>query len=175
MRITHGKGFDYSVAMKNLIRWTTVLLLSLFAAALHATTPPDPEATAMKFIGALNTANLEATLGLFSENATVFAPLPDSPSRLEGKDQIAEVFGPLYAHLRTTIDGPEYMELAPRDLEVQIDGNTAVVTFHLGSMPERPLERPYFFSRRTLVLTRSDSGWLITHLHASNILIPAGE
>ena len=43
---------------------------------------------------------------------------------------------------------------------VQVHGEAAVVTFHLGDEPP--------FSRRTLVFAQRSEGWKIVHLHASN-------
>ena len=56
--------------------------------------------------------------------------------------------------------GPPYFELTPYDLEINVIGEVALVTFHL--IGER-------LGRRTLVLALRDRQWKIIHLHASNV------
>jgi ketosteroid isomerase-like protein len=67
---------------------------------------------------------------------------------------------------RATRPGPPYMRLEPKDLRLQALGDdVVVVTFHLDTDPT--VER-----RRTLVFVRTDNGWKIAHLHASNVSRP---
>jgi ketosteroid isomerase-like protein len=54
------------------------------------------------------------------------------------------------------------MDIQPRDLEIQMIGDVAVVTFHLD-------DRPPMVNRRTLVLRKTSTGWKIAHLHASEV------
>jgi len=154
-----------------------LLLLGCLAVPPAVAEPPDsnaePLGVSLAFIDTLNTADSETMLALFAPDATVFVPLADSPARVRGKEHIARVFEPLFSQLRESGEGPKYMNLIPRDTNVQINGDTAVVTFHLGEVPDEPLDQPYSFSRRTLVLSRLAGRWLVCHLHASNILIPA--
>jgi ketosteroid isomerase-like protein len=64
---------------------------------------------------------------------------------------------------RATRPGPPYMHLEPKGLRLQALGDdVVVVTFHLDTDPA--VER-----RRTLVFVRTDAGWRIAHLHASNV------
>jgi ketosteroid isomerase-like protein len=64
---------------------------------------------------------------------------------------------------RATRPGPPYLHLDQTPgLRFQLVGrDVTVVTFHLDSDPG--MER-----RRTLVFVRTDAGWQIAHLHASN-------
>ena len=54
-----------------------------------------------------------------------------------------------------------YLDIQPVDLEVQLFGHAALVTFHLVG-GER-------LGRRTFVLALIDDAWKIVHLHASNV------
>jgi ketosteroid isomerase-like protein len=156
----------------------TVLFATLFQPSFGGTgTASDsgPAGAIHGFIHGLNTADVDAVLEMFSDEATVFGPFIASPARLEGGEAIRNLFEPLFSQLRKSGDGPMYMNLEPRDVHVQEFGDSAVVTFHLGPIPADSVERPYSFSRRTVVVKRSADRWLIAHLHASNVLIPASE
>jgi hypothetical protein len=61
-----------------------------------------------------------------------------------------------------------FQNIEPRDVRVDFPAPTvAVVTFHLGRGEDS-------IGRRMFVITRTGSGWKITHLHASNLsLLPA--
>ncbi len=149
------------------------------AAPASPSTPEDDslaEASrvARTFLDALGTADTEALADMFAPDATLFAPFPGTPRRVEGREAIARFFERFFEGLREDGDGPIRMKLTPRDLLVQTCGDTAVVTFHLGP-PDPPPDRAYSFSRRTLVLQRIADRWLIAHLHASNVLIPAAK
>jgi ketosteroid isomerase-like protein len=50
------------------------------------------------------------------------------------------------------------MGITPRDLRVQMAGDAAIVTFHLGA------ESP---ARRSLVFHHTPGGWKLVHWHAS--------
>lgn len=135
----------------------------------------SPADVVLEFLEALNNADMDTLMEKFASDATLFVPFDSSPGRVEGKEAIAVVFQPMFASLRETRSGPRYMKLTPRAIRVQTHGDTAVVTFHIGNLPDGPVERAYNFSRRTLVMVRSDDGWQIVHLHASNIMIPVAD
>ncbi len=125
------------------------------------------------FLDALSRADLDGMLVHVAEDATVFAPLTSSPQRIRGRAQISALFEPFFSSLEHEVDGPVRMNLVHRDLEVQLLGESAIVTFHLGQLPDLPLSETYSFSRRTFVLHIRNGEWKIVHLHASNVLIPA--
>ena len=143
--------------------------LLLVAMPVVAETPAvarAPEAEAIgkvldEFIEALNTADLQRYVALFTPDATAFFPLSEVPLRLENKEQITAVFGTFFEGVRRGNPGPRYMNLAPADLKLQRYGDAAIVTFHLkgGTM----------ISRRTLVLVKREGKWMIVHLHASSL------
>ena len=154
---------------KNLI--AVLVLLAASILPLHGE-DQGPVATTEVFLQALGRADLNTLLDQLADDATLFAPSPDTPGRIEGHDNIAALFKPIFARLRETGEGPVYMKLVPRDLKVTLMGDSAVVIFHLGRLPDKPLHESYSFSRRTFVLRLLNGRWKIVHLHASNVLIP---
>jgi len=54
------------------------------------------------------------------------------------------------------------MDIQPKDIKVQMLGDSAIVSFHLD-------DRPGLLNRRTIVLTKTNAGWKIVHLHASEV------
>lgn len=148
-----------------------VALASLVSPALA--TDADPVSAVEGFLDALSRADLDALLAYVADDATVFAPLPSSPQRIEGRDRIAALFEPFFRSVEENADGPVRMNLVHRDLEVQSLGDSAIVTFHLGQVPDEPLSEPYSFSRRTFVLHVVNGEWKIVHFHGSNVIIPA--
>jgi len=132
-----------------------------------------PLATVEAFVDALSRADLPGLLDCLAEDATLFAPWPDTPALIEGREAIGAVVEPLFEDLRERGEGPVYMKLVPRDLHAQSMGETAIVTFHLGQLPAAPPLQDYSFSRRTFVLRLIDDRWRIVHLHASSVIIAA--
>jgi ketosteroid isomerase-like protein len=135
-------------------------------ATIHATKATNPvddaaEEVLSRFIEALNTCDLESTMVLFSEDATVFFPFPEHAERIEGKKNISAAFAEFYESVRSQKNGPRYMSIVPHNVEVQTAKNVAVVSFQIVSGPVT--------SRRTLVLAKAHGRWVIMHLHASNI------
>lgn len=153
---------------------TPIVLLAVLALAapLHAG-EPDPVAATEAFVDALSRADLPALLDCLADDATLFGPSPDTPKRIEGREAIAALLEPMFKRLRERGEGPVYMNLVPRDLHAQLMDDAAIVTFHLGQLPDEPLPQDYSFSRRTFVLRRIDGRWKIVHLHASSVIIPA--
>jgi uncharacterized protein (TIGR02246 family) len=144
------------------------IALAPAAMAAQATTPavppgqPAPDApvraAVAEFIGALNAFDAERLGRTFAEDATVFFPGPPFPAaRIQSRATIQSAFGQLFAALRQR--GTRAANLAPRGLEVQLYGDTAIATFHLVGQQE--------VGRRTLVLRRVGGRWLIVHMHAS--------
>lgn len=131
-----------------------------------------PVETVKTFVAALENADLDAIVGTFSENATMFMPVPLVPKRLTGRQEIRDAFAPLLDNIRAAKTAPPYMTLTPQDLAVQEFGTIAIVTFHLGSPASDKPDAMTSFSRRTFVLQQFNGKWLIVHMHASNMLIP---
>jgi ketosteroid isomerase-like protein len=113
------------------------------------------------FIAALNGADVNAFIGFFTPDATLFFPLASLPLRLEDRQQIATAFAAFFEVVRKREPGPPYMNMIPVGTKIQLLGNVAVVTFHL--------KGEEVVSRRTLVLQKRSGKWLIVHLHASSL------
>lgn len=152
----------------------------LVAIVLMFTSPPvssedsEPTLVAKAFVTSVVQADLPLLLSLFADDATFFTPLPDYPARLHGKQEIRALFEPFFTHLHETQEGPIFLDFEPIDVESQVFGDAAVVTFHLGGVGVSADGREKF-SRRTAVLRRIGNDWRIVHLHASNMLLPAGN
>jgi ketosteroid isomerase-like protein len=111
-------------------------------------------ATLDAFLSALTSG--DAKIGeLFTEDATVFFPMPNRPLRANGRAEISAAFASLF--------GPNYRGgvITPEALEIDCARDTAVVTFQIVN--------PNVTSRRTFVLRREAGRWRIVHLHGSNI------
>jgi uncharacterized protein (TIGR02246 family) len=114
-----------------------------------------PDAVVDSFLTALNDADPKIVT-LFADDATVFFPMNDRPLRATGRAEIASAFESLFAGAKPGKGMP-----APENLQVQTYGDMAIVTFQTVN--------PNVTSRRTFVLRRSAGGWLIVHLHGSNV------
>jgi ketosteroid isomerase-like protein len=162
---------------RSIVRSALVVMLLLVSVA-GASPSEDAETgiaeTIEGFMSALNNADVEALVATFTEDATAFLPLASNPTRVGGHTGLREVFGPFFSHLRQRGGEPPFMHLAPHELKIQYGGDLAVATFHLSPIPEGELDAPLSFSRRTLILVRTADGWKILHLHASQIVVPAG-
>jgi ketosteroid isomerase-like protein len=164
-----------------LMRYVAIAILTagLVAHPLAAQKPTaDDFEGAMKpvqgFIEAMTNADLDALMKLFDEDATVFMPFAETPRRLGGQAAIRSAFGVLFDQLRKSAAGPPYLRLNPLDLEAKVYGDTAIITFHLGTLPSSTAPQPARFSRRTFVVMRRNGQWRIVHLHASNMAM-SGE
>ena len=146
-------------------------LMNASAARAQAAAPvasPQPEVAEVQkviegFMDALDAADIGKFSAFFAPGATVFFPLAPVSLRLENKEQIVKVFTVFFESVRKRNTGPQYMNLIPQDLRIQVWGHTAVATFHFRG--------PDLISRRTLVLDREGGKWLIVHMHASNIAV----
>ena len=131
--------------------------------------PADPDAAAVRkaaesFIEAFNNLEWERFSRGFSDDATVFFPFSQVPRRASGRAEVERVFKLFFDGLRKRKPGPPYQNIVPQELMVQMLGDAAVVTFHLGGDES--------VSRRTLVFRKQKGEWLITHLHASSVAKP---
>lgn len=151
--------------------------IALFAsAALAAALPPGsavaapkdrpsaahsvskPEAAVHAFVSAFNALDRSRFDALFAEDVTLFFPSAPFPvRRVEGKEATLLWFGRFFDSLRKRGAGPG---IEPKDLKVQVYGDVAVATFHLGGGET--------VARRTVVLRRQRGRWAIAHLHASS-------
>ena len=128
------------------------------------------KASLMKFLQAFENGDMEIMEASFSENALVFPPVfmtnEESPpirtldyKRLKG---MSTSMRNLVMGFRESSKSPPYMSLEPKDLEIQMFGEAAIMTFHL--------ENGNSLSRRTIVLAKEANLWKIAHIHASNVI-----
>ncbi len=116
------------------------------------------------FIEAFNNLDWEKFSRSFSDDATVFFPFSQVPRRANGRTEVEAVFKSFFDELRKRKPGPPYQNIVPKDVNVQVLKDAAIVTFHLGV--DDPL------GRRTVVFQKQKGKWLIVHLHASIISKP---
>jgi len=99
----------------------------------------------------------------FLDDATVFYPR-EMPRRATGRAEFETGFRRVFEQIRAGRTTPPYMDIRPRSLKVQVLGDTAIVTFHLD-------DRRGFVNRRTMLWKRTERGWKIAHLHASEVAV----
>jgi ketosteroid isomerase-like protein len=116
------------------------------------------------FMQAFDNLDWERFRTSFDDDATVFYPRT-FPSRAEGRAAFEKNFKLVFEQIRQGRSKPPYMDIQPKDLEIQRVGDVAIVTFHLD-------DRPGVLNRRTLVLRKTASSWKIVHLHASEVPLP---
>lgn len=127
----------------------------------------EVEQTLSKFITALNNLDMNALRDLFAEDATGFGRNADRARRASGRAGVTAGFQQLADDAqRLKWTGPPYQHVEPKDLQIQMLKDAAVVTFHLENEGSRKL------GRRTLVLAKRGGAWKIIHLHASEIDLP---
>lgn len=126
----------------------------------------DVRAALALFLTAFENLEWNAFRQCFDDTATVFFPAPTTPERTDGRTAFEARFTEVFAQIRSaTPGGPPFQRLAPEDLHVELLGTeAAIATFHL-----RNAER---LARRTIVLRRRERGWLIAHMHATNVPRP---
>lgn len=122
---------------------------------------------AENFVTAFNQFKWEAFRSSFTNDATMFHPVWEQGKRRAGRQEIEatwiEVFPEFIDSTNTAT-----LNISPKDLHIQLYGNTAIVTFHLGDGITR-------LSRRTLVMVKQKNEWKIAHLHASFVTAPPEE
>ena len=118
------------------------------------------------FIEAFKNLDWERFRHSFSDDATVFFPFQNVPRRANGGEEIQASFKPLFDEGRKRKPNPPYLSIEPKDVKIQMLGNTGVVTFHLGE------DDSGYVGRRTVVFQKQRGKWLIMHLHASTIVTP---
>jgi ketosteroid isomerase-like protein len=148
-------------------RACALFLLSLSLACIHSSATPAGNAeaevrkTLSDFIQAFDNLDWDHFRAAFADDATVFYPR-QFPHRAKGRDEFERLFKDVFDGIRAGRTQAPYMDIQPRDLQLQMVGTVAIATFHLD-------DRPGFLNRRTIVLQKQPSGWKIIHLHASEV------
>ncbi len=145
------------VWMKMLCRCALLSLAAMLISCTSVVTPDDTDVRRFteEFLAAVNTANTDRFVACFAANATAFFPSTASAQRRRGIEQIRRAVEPVFAQ------GPRNPPARLGDLEIEVDGKLAVVSFDAGN--------DTLHARRTLILQRTDRKWQIIHLHASNV------
>jgi ketosteroid isomerase-like protein len=151
----------------------------LFAFALNSNcaisqvpVQPASETTAVQdalttFLRAFDNLDWPAFRACFASDVTMFHPAAPNVKRVDTPEEFEKAWLGVFARIKKTSgrNSPPYMNLQPKDLKIQLlSQQIALVTFHL-------LEG-HTVSRRTILLRKSDDGWKIVHIHASNIALP---
>jgi uncharacterized protein (TIGR02246 family) len=111
------------------------------------------------FMEALNALDVERMAQFFADDITAFVPSAQ-PERAEGKAAVVAIFR---RYVETTRATTTRTHLVPEDLRIDVQGETAVVSFHVRSAEA--------VARRTFIFREEDGRWLICHFHASSFPI----
>ncbi len=116
------------------------------------------------FIVAFNNLEWEKFRNSFSNDATVFFPFIQAPHRANERAEVEPLFKQVFDGLRKRKPNPPYQNIQPKDVQIQMLKDVAILTFHLPGDDT--------FGRRTLVFRKQKGNWLIAHLHASIFVKP---
>ena len=113
-----------------------------------------------KFLKAFKDFDWITFKNCFSRDATIFFP-EDYAKRKKGKNEIEATWKEIFPEFTDSTKKFD-LKLSPQNLLIQLYGNSAVVTFHMG-------EETKFLARRSLVFIKEKKNWKIVHLHASGL------
>jgi ketosteroid isomerase-like protein len=122
---------------------------------------PEVRDALAKFVYAFDNLDWEAFRLAFDDNATVFYPRA-FPERANGRAEFEKIFKVVFRQIRGGKTAAPYMDIQPKDMKVQMYGDCGIATFHLD-------DRPGLLNRRTIIVTKTNAGWKIVHLHASEV------
>ena len=117
--------------------------------------------SATDFVTAFNNFDWENFRASFTDDVTIFSPFWNQASRIQGKREIETFWLTIFPEFLDT-KNTRKLKISPKNIKIQLYGQTAIVTFHLGDGVNR-------ISRRTLVMIQEEDSWKIAHLHASTI------
>lgn len=149
-------------------RLASVLLFLLIATQLTGQIKPSTSESEVRdvlasFVRAFDNLDWDSFRLAFSDDATVFYPR-GIPERATGRVEYEKTFQIVFGQIRGSRTKAPYMDIQPRELNIQLLGSVAIATFHLD-------DRAGFLNRRTIVLSNTGAGWKIVHLHASEVPI----
>jgi ketosteroid isomerase-like protein len=121
----------------------------------------EVRAAAERFLVAFDNLDWDTFKGSWAQSPSVFFPFSDTPRRVTGRAEVERVFAAFFAEVRSSTPGPPYLHLAPKEMQVQVFGDSALVTFMLIN--------DHRISRRSLLFVRQEHTWKLVHLHASNM------
>jgi ketosteroid isomerase-like protein len=144
------------------MRETIFALCVLFATSAHAQPAGriSPEEAVLRFNNAVRALDVPTMTAMMAPEVTAFVS-NDTPRgtlrRVHGRDALLKLIA-----TATAKPLPPMAASAMQDTEVQRIGPVAIVTYHVGSGNR--------VGRRTFVLRETDSGWVVTHQHASTFV-----
>jgi hypothetical protein len=129
----------------------------------------EVKSTLLKFLAAFENGEIALMEEFFAEDALTF------PRVIMSNDIVYEIDASRFKRVagmdpqmkqvvrewREQHSGPPYVSLQPRDLDIKMFSDSALVTFHI--------ERDKVLSRRTFVMAYRNGCWKIVHVHASNV------
>lgn len=144
---------------------SALLLLVLLTGACASTPAPVSNTASVQeamngFLEALNALDTGRMAAFFADDITAFVPTAQA-NRVDGKPAVTEVFRQF---VETTRKTTSRIQIVPEDLEVDVGGETALVTFNARNAGS--------VLRRTFVFRHQGGRWLIVHFHASNFKLP---
>lgn len=117
--------------------------------------------SATNFVSAFNNFQWTTFRESFSDEATIFYPYWDQAKRVRGRQEIESAWLTIFPEF-TDPTNTRKLQINPKDINIQLYGKTAIVSFHLGDGLKS-------LSRRTLVMVKEKGSWKIAHLHASSV------
>lgn len=113
------------------------------------------------FVTAFNNFNWAAFRESFTDDATIFYPYWSQARRIQGRQEIETTWLTIFPEFVDT-NNSRKLQISPKDINLQLYQETAIVTFHLGDGLNT-------LSRRTLLMVKKKQVWKIAHLHASSL------
>jgi ketosteroid isomerase-like protein len=141
----------------------TLLVVPSFAQTQPVSGELQVREALARFVHAFDDLDWETFRAAFDDNATVFYPRA-FPERANGRAEFERTFKTVFEQIRGGQTAAPYMDIQPKEMKIQLFGNVAIATFHLE-------DRAGFVNRRTVVLNKSETGWKIVHLHASEVSV----
>jgi ketosteroid isomerase-like protein len=152
-------------------RFAVVLTLLVVPSVFSHAQPISPELQVRealaRFVQAFDNLDWETFRLAFDDNATVFYPRA-FPERANGRAEFERTFKTVFEQIRGGKTAAPYMDIQPKEMKIQLFGKVAIATFRLD-------DRAGFVNRRTIVLNKSETGWKIVHLHASEVSITSAQ
>lgn len=113
------------------------------------------------FVAAFNNFNWNTFRESFNDDATMFHPFWNQARRIQGRQEIETAWLTIFSEFVETTNSRK-LQISPKDINLQLFRQTAIVTFHLGDGLNT-------LSRRTLIMIKKNRSWKISHLHASSV------
>jgi ketosteroid isomerase-like protein len=144
----------------------------LLAGCLYAQPAPETQVRQLMgdFLTAFNNLDWQTFRRCWVANPVVFFPALVEPTGKATADAAAfeDVWQRQFELIRNNaarrgVTKAPFQDIQPKELRIDFPSpSVAVVTFHLG--PKNNV-----LARRMFVLAKTEAGWKITHLHASNL------